>query len=174
MTAKKSRHTFTTRHRSTFDVLNDRHDGDEHCLLNAMPPSTSLRRNATKKPDTSVDELSNKLASGLKISKAEPRRKVASKPTPETQKALSMRAVNAASKSLFEIVESGWKHTPESARGTRFSTANTHAAAAATHLSILRKLCPNDIDIERAALSVLGKLSSLEMVRLVFSTIPSC
>ncbi|KAF8887051.1 peptidase family C50-domain-containing protein [Mucidula mucida] len=99
-----------------------------------MPPSTLSRRPTSRKPATSVNDLADQLAAGLTITNAQ-----------ENES------------------RSGWKYRKDAARGSKFTEANSHAAAAATHLSVLRQLCPDDVDIERAAMSVLSKLASLEM-----------
>ncbi|KAF8958159.1 peptidase family C50-domain-containing protein [Flammula alnicola] len=46
---------------------------------------------------------------------------------------------------------------------------NSSASSAAKHLAILRSMSPGDVDVERAAVSVLGKLIALEMVCQEFS-----
>jgi len=82
-----------------------------------------------------------------------------------------MRAVNAASQALSSIVQSGWKKSAGTATTNRstLQTATTTATSAMKHIRILRKLCPGDIDVERAAMSVLAKFVGLEMVCRIFS-----
>ncbi|KIY64248.1 hypothetical protein CYLTODRAFT_358669 [Cylindrobasidium torrendii FP15055 ss-10] len=74
-----------------------------------------------------------------------------------------MRAVNTALQGLSELVGSGWKATAERSKAGKATTASTHATTAATQLANLRKACPVDVGIERAALSVIAKLCTLEM-----------
>lgn len=93
-----------------------------------------------------------------------------------------MRTVNAASRSLSGIVDSGWKYTtsektkPSPTQGrlkkpsvqvdTNAAEVEKLAASAKNDLAILRELRPGNIDIERAASSIVGKLISLESVSL--------
>ncbi|KAJ6525608.1 peptidase family C50-domain-containing protein [Mycena capillaripes] len=77
-----------------------------------------------------------------------------------------MRAANSASQELSNIVQSGWRKSsdgPPSKKSPTFVNASASAMVAAKHLALLRKTSPGDLDIERAAGSVLGKLVTLEM-----------
>ena len=51
-------------------------------------------------------------------------------------------------------------------KATLQSTTSS-ASAAVKHVAILRNLCPDDVDVERAAASILGKLVALELVSLL-------
>ena len=85
-----------------------------------------------------------------------------------------MRPVNAASKSISALIDSAWKasQSKTSDRATTASATKT-AASARKDLTTLRQLTSREVDIERAASSIVGKLISLEMVRpLRFSPLP--
>ncbi|KAF9479762.1 cysteine peptidase C50 [Pholiota conissans] len=130
---------------------------------------TISRRAATHQPTRSklagsitADQLANELASKLTLADGKGKQK-AVEPSHDT-KSSSMRSVNSVSQTLTAIVQSGWKKsTSDSSTRATLTSANSAASSAAKHLAVLRRLCPNDIDVERAAVSVLGKLVSLEM-----------
>ncbi|KAJ7632765.1 cysteine peptidase C50 [Roridomyces roridus] len=82
--------------------------------------------------------------------------------SPEERRVAAMRAVNAASQELSVLVQSGWKPSSDTAP-TKRSSANSAAASVSKHLALLREVSPGELDIERAAGSVLGKLVTLEM-----------
>ncbi|KAH9945510.1 peptidase family C50-domain-containing protein [Amylocystis lapponica] len=107
----------------------------------------------------SPDDLATKLATKLTIS--DPKGKTKAKSvSPEEARKNIMRTVNAASRSLSAAVESGWK--PSDSAKTRSQLVET-ASAARNGISSLRELTPHEVDVERAASSVTGKLISLEM-----------
>ena len=86
----------------------------------------------------------------------------------QDKRVAAMRAVNAASQGLTAIMKSGWKASRPDPSAKK-STATTHevfnlAASARTALRDLRALLPGDIDVERAAISVAGKLLGLDVV----------
>ncbi|KAK0203498.1 cysteine peptidase C50 [Desarmillaria ectypa] len=135
--------------------------------------STSRRTRAGNGiPKTSeVDHLADQLASGLSITNAKGKEKAQ---TPalsvERQKVSAMRAVNSASQSLASIVASGWKRsTSDSPR--KLTEAKSAATSAVTHIASLRELCPG-VDVERAAMSVLGKLVALDMHDVALLSLP--
>lgn len=128
---------------------------------------TSTIRRQPLKPklagSITADQLVTELVSKLTLNDVKGKRK-AEEPIVDT-KLSSMRAVNAASQSLGAVVQSGWKKSnASSASRTTLTTIKNSASSAENHLSILRKLTPGNVDVERAAVSVLGKLVSLEMV----------
>ena len=86
-----------------------------------------------------------------------------SRPEPKVS---AMQSVNAASQDLSKVIQSGWKKSSSSSRATLQSTTLS-ASAAVKHVAVLRKLCPDDVDVERAAASILGKLVALELVCLL-------
>jgi separase len=87
----------------------------------------------------------------------------------------AMRAVNAASKNLSIIVETGWKSSssgePSSSKKSGSSQSGTTVADVERYLKsireglyALREHRPGDMDVERAACSAAGKLITLESV----------
>ncbi|KAF7294812.1 Cysteine peptidase C50 [Mycena indigotica] len=113
--------------------------------------ASSTRRTAATRPKRRVeDELVDGIASLSLSDKAE-------------QRLASMRAVNSASQELSTIVQSGWRKSGDP-KSTFATKSNAAATKAAKHLAILRDVSPDDVDIERAAGSVLGKLVALEMM----------
>lgn len=138
-----------------------------------MPPASStirrttavsrLTKRTTTKP-TSPDDLADQLAATLTISNAKGKRKAVVKETPisvEDRRLSAMRAVNVASQTLSGLIQ---KPPPSKSPSV---LARNSAAAAAKALKDLRNACPGDVDVERAALSVVGKLVALEMVRVL-------
>ena len=123
--------------------------------------ASSTRRTASRQPSkslknvpTSVDQLAGDLATKLAIGNPE-------------SKLSAMLSVNAASQDLSRVIQSGWKKSSSSSKTTLQSTTLS-ASAAVKHVALLRNLCPDDVDVERAAASILGKLVALEMVSLLF------
>ncbi|KAJ7172324.1 cysteine peptidase C50 [Mycena filopes] len=118
-----------------------------------------------KRVNASADEIVAKMSS-LALSNPKSKGKEKATPTPEEQRVSAMRAVNSASQELSNVVQSGWKRSsdvPPSKKSPAFVAASASATLAAKHLPLLRQVSPGDIDIERAAGSVLGKLIALEM-----------
>ncbi|KAI0747689.1 peptidase family C50-domain-containing protein [Daedaleopsis nitida] len=123
--------------------------------------ATSSSRSKTA--STSPDELADKLATKLTISDSKGKAK-ALELTPDERRANAMRAVNAASKALSNILDSGWKASEaKSTDRTTVASVTKHAAAARKYLDTLRHSSPGEVDVERAASSIVGKLSGLEM-----------
>ena len=134
------------------------------------------KRAEAGKKATAVSEgdITKRLASTLTISKAKGARNGAAtehsgaqKPT-QDKRVSAMRAVNAASQGLTSVMKTGWK-APRAEPSAQKSTAARHeafglAASARMALADLRVLSPGDVDVERAAISVAGKLLSLDMV----------
>lgn len=124
--------------------------------------------------DKDVAELANQFASGLRIAEAaKPRNgpasktkvpRAAQKPT-EDPKSTAMKNVNTVLQSLSSAIQSDWKATTARS-GSSFTSAGLSklATTARTSLGALRKLTPGALDVERAALSTVGKLVTLEMV----------
>ncbi|KAL0066927.1 separin protein, partial [Marasmius tenuissimus] len=139
-----------------------------------MPPSTATttRRTATRQPPstsrkaTSVEQLAEQLATNLVVSKdVKGKQKAAPSMTPEEQRAHSMRNINSASQHLSSLFQSGWRQSQEKSaqKSSVSSDAIASASKATINLQTLRKLGSRDVDIERAAMSVLGKLVALEL-----------
>lgn len=145
-------------------------------MASTMPRTKSSipRTRATVKAKVAavtIDQLTDQLASGLTISNAKGKQKATTPSLPlEEQKRQAMRSVNSASQSLSSVVQSGWKRGTEvpPKKSTTLAEVNASAASAAEHLVTLRDLCPGDLDVERAAVSILSKLVALEMVRQPF------
>jgi separase len=119
--------------------------------------ATSSRHTVSRKPSKSLknaaDPLSGDFATKLAI--GNPKSKLS-----------AMLSVNAASQDLSKVIQSGWKKSSSSSKTTLQSTTSS-ASAAVKHVAVLRNLCPDDVDVERAAASILGKLVALELVSLL-------
>jgi len=140
--------------------------------MSSRPKTTRSTKAAPGKLKPDTDALATQLA-GLSIAKGKSKTKAAVEPTLELtdgQKvAAAMREVNSSSQSLSALVQSGWKKsTDASARSQRASEIKALTATATKNLSVLRQLHSVVLDVERAAISLIGKLVSLEMVRLQF------
>jgi separase len=134
-------------------------------------PVASAKKSTVKgkAPTVSTEEISQQLVSALTISKAKSTRNgVTPAPTPE-RRVVAMRTVNGASQGLSSVMKTGWK-APGDDPTVKKPTANTPeafrlATSARTALEDLRAISPGDVDVERAAIAVAGKLLSLDMVR---------
>lgn len=120
------------------------------------PVNPKATTSKTKLPAISADDLANQVA-GLTISDTKGKHKASSN---EDTRLAAMRAVNSASQRLSGIVQSGWK----AGSGKKPTTAAGAVSVAVKSLKELRGMCPGDIDVERAASSIVGKLLALEMV----------
>lgn len=123
-----------------------------------------------KAASVSTEDVTHRLASTLTISNAKGvGAEHSGAPESIQDRRISvMRAVNGASQGLTAVVKSGWK-APSVEPSTKKSTATRHeafslAASARSALGDLRVISPGDVDVERAAISVAGKLLSLDMV----------
>ena len=74
----------------------------------------------------------------------------------------AMRSVNSASQELSNVVRSGGKKSLSNFSKPTLSPAESSALTAAENLCVLRRICLQDMDVERAA--VRGKLVTLDMV----------
>jgi separase len=132
--------------------------------------ATKRPANSARKPQktaVSTDQLADQLATGLTISNLKGKQKASD----EDLRLSAMRSVNSASQALSTAVQSGWKRssgTTQSKPSSTLSNVTASAASASKHLAILRSMRPNDIDVERAATSVLSKLVALELVSIGF------
>jgi separase len=131
--------------------------------------ATSSTRTVSKLKSTvlSPDELADQLASGLHVSSANK----ASTSSVEKCRLAAMRSVNTASQNLSAVVQSGWKLKTGSTgkMATTSRSVNTSVASISKSLRDLRDISPGGVDVERAAVSVVGKLIALEMVSGSFS-----
>jgi len=126
-----------------------------------MTASSRMASRATKTSSISADKLAEQLASRLTISNDKGKQKASGTPTQDEIRVCAMKAVNSASQALSTVVQSGWKKSTGKASPPSVATS---VAAAVKNLAVLRKICPNEVDIERAAMSLLGKLVALELV----------
>ncbi|KAH8099548.1 peptidase family C50-domain-containing protein [Cristinia sonorae] len=132
-------------------------------------PTTARSTSRIKTPATiSPDTLASTLASKLAISDTKKKGKLKDTGDAvdvEERCLTAMRAVNAASKRLSALVASGWRMSESKGKKGEYSVDGVRAivAEAASGLSVLRELKGKDLDIERAASSVLGKLVTLEL-----------
>ncbi|KAF9552923.1 hypothetical protein CPC08DRAFT_822591 [Agrocybe pediades] len=121
--------------------------------LQSRLPSRSAK-STLKAADQLASDLSSKLNLGNDKGKAR---------APEIEdSSFSMRSVNEASQALSGVVQSGWKRSSSDSR-TTLSTVAAITAKATKHLDVLRRLRPRDMDVERAAMSILSKIVTLEM-----------
>ncbi|KAF8139770.1 hypothetical protein EV363DRAFT_1413348 [Boletus edulis] len=91
-----------------------------------------------------------------------------SPPTTEDERTNCMRMVNLSLQNLSVVTQSGWKFALEGTKNARNASANTSKVDDATRtarkaLGRLRGIAPDDIDVERAACSITGKLITLEL-----------
>lgn len=142
--------------------------------LTQNPPTRRLRAPATSSTPEPTDSLVAQFKTKLTL-----RQQRGS--TPPTQIASThersldaMRTVNAASRGLSAALEAGGKSSDAQAAGSKDAksasnrdetTILEHTVAAIDGLKTLRELKPGDLDIERAAGSLVAKLLSLEQVR---------
>lgn len=127
------------------------------------------RTNSTrqfKKTGLSTDQLAEQLATSLTISNPKGKQNASAVLSDEDLCLSAMRSVNSSSQALSTAVQSGWKQSSGTIQSKSSSTVTASATSAAKHLNILRSIRPNDVEVERAAMSVLTKLVALEMVSL--------
>ncbi|KAJ6502399.1 cysteine peptidase C50 [Mycena sanguinolenta] len=134
-------------------------------MMTTRRPAPARTKVPRARVNASEDQIVDKMAF-LSLSKPKTKGKEKATMTPEEQRVSAMRAVNSASQELSSIVKSGWKRSsdvPPAKKSPAFADASASATLAAEHLTLLRDTSPGDLDIERAAGSVLGKLIALEM-----------
>lgn len=137
-----------------------------------------LSRKTVDKPKAS--DRSNSLATELEDKLTltdENKKRITSSKTIEQVCLEAMRTVNLASRELSSAVNLGWKVSSEPAPApTRkkttgaahtVSSLHEHSTTARRALQELREMKPRDVDIERAAGSLVSKLITLELVRVV-------
>lgn len=150
-------------------------------ILKTKTLGTTKRQPNGQSKTAAADQLADALATRLTISAAKGKKKALEsherESSDEEKRVASMRAVNAASQTLSSVVQSGWKKStdvPARRQTTKkgsLSTAMDAAEAASRHLAVLRSLSPNDLNVERAAISIVGKLVSIDMVCGVVSSV---
>ncbi len=154
----------------------------------AMATTTGRRRVVATKAvqKTDVNELSNQLATKLKVTSnttrtatgmgtrttrkpARPTSKAKSNASPKSEddrKSALMKSINSTLQILSAAIQAGWKATGGRKRVT-FNNVDMLASAksARCSLSLLRDLMQGNLDVEKAASSLVGKLLSAELVR---------
>ena len=129
------------------------------------PRRPLLSRSVSETGKQVAEDLANALATKLTISGSKGKRKTAPEVVSEDDLRISaMRSVNSASQELSKVVRSGWKKSLSNFSTTTLSNAESSALTAEENLCVLRRICLQDMDVERAAVSVLGKLVTLDMV----------
>ncbi|KAL4242854.1 hypothetical protein ABKN59_011524 [Abortiporus biennis] len=137
-----------------------------------MPPRrVPSTKRSNQKESSSEYDLSSAFTAKLTLVDRKGKQKEATVSSPEETCMSAMRAVNSASKKLSAIIDSGWssRQDTQTTRGrpsTTLSTVNEQATSIQKNLRIIREMKPGDVDVERAASSVTGKLISLEMYSL--------
>ena len=112
-----------------------------------------------------AEDLADALVTKLTISGPKGKKKAAPEVISEDDLRISaMRSVNSASQELSNVVRSGWKKSLSNFSKTTLSNAESSALTAEENLCVLRRIRLQDMDVERAAVSVLGKLVTLDMV----------
>ena len=112
-----------------------------------------------------AEVLADALATKLTISSSKGKQKAAPDVISKDDLRISaMQSVNLASQELSTVVRSGWKKSPSNFSKTTLSNAESSASTAEENFCVLRRICLHDMDVERAAVSVLGKLVTLDMV----------
>jgi hypothetical protein len=138
-----------------------------------MPPKASTSRRPastritkTTKQTEDVEDLTRQLASNLRISKPKEKQRVKPDSPPQNGPDASMRAVNAASQKLSGLMQTGWTAAKDNGVSKQGQEATTCARNIKKNLNSLRKaVTSSPLDLERAALSAVGKLIALQLVR---------
>lgn len=143
-----------------------------------MPPTktaNSTRRTTRTKATTATANPATKPVSklthhGLRPSAKQPSRVASSPPTTEDERTHCMRAVNVSLQTLSTVAQSGWRFDPEETKSARNANADARKVDDAVRtakkaLQTLRNIAPDDLDVERAACSISGKLIALALVR---------
>jgi separase len=129
-----------------------------------MPPLTSSRR-VNSKSKTIPHEPSEKVGDGPTTFKVKGKQKTKVESS-EERRVSAMLDVNASLQILSSVAQSGWKANSEEGRtkSNALGKVSTAVARANEALSCLRVMCPDNLDVERAASSMMSKLLALEMV----------
>ena len=134
------------------------------------PIAATKKVSAREKVPVSVDDVTRRLASTLTISnsKGVGTEYLGAPESIQDRRVSIMRAVNSGSQGLTGLIKSGWKAPSVDPSGKKSTTALHEAFGLVTSvrsaLGDLRVISPGDVDVERAAISVAGKLLSLDMV----------
>ncbi|KAH0826731.1 cysteine peptidase C50 [Lanmaoa asiatica] len=140
-----------------------------------MPPTktaSSTRRTTRTKATITPDDLATKLVSRLALHETRlpqrPSKVGPSPPITEDEKTSCMRMVNLSLQNLSTVTQLGWKFTPEDTKNAHNANPNASKVddamrTAKKALERLRQITPDDLDVERAACSITGKLITLEL-----------
>lgn len=137
-----------------------------------MPPKASaLKRpvnprpvKATKKA-TDVEDLTHHLASKLTISKPKEKQRATPGSSSQDDPNANMRTVNTASQKLSVLMQTGWTVAKDNGGSKQRQEAGACAKNIKKNLNALRKaVTSSPLDLERAALSAVGKLLALQLV----------
>lgn len=137
-----------------------------------MPPKASTSKRpvntravrSTKKAED-VEDLTRQLASKLTISKPREKQKATPDPPPRDDPNVNMRTVNTASQKLSALMQTGWSAVKDNGASKQRQEAVTCAMNIKKNLNTLRKATASSpLDLERAALSAVGKLLALQLV----------
>ena len=122
-------------------------------------------RSISKAGKQVAEDLADVLATKLTISGSKGKQKAAPEVISEGDLRISaMWSVNSVSQELPNIVCSGWKKSLSNFSRPTLSNAESSALTAEENLCVLHRICLQDMDVERAAVSVLSKLVTLDMV----------
>ncbi|KAJ3922165.1 cysteine peptidase C50 [Lentinula edodes] len=126
-------------------------------------------------PISDPDTLATQLAETLNIEDLTKRKgKQKALCTPE-QRLEAMRKINSASQQLSAIAQSGWKKSldAEHQSKSQSTTALEASSTAARYLALLRSASKGDLNVERAAMSIMVKLVALELFDLALAALTS-
>ncbi|KAF8831565.1 hypothetical protein HHX47_DHR1000449 [Lentinula edodes] len=126
-------------------------------------------------PISDPDTLATQLAETLNIEDLTKRKgKQKALCTPE-QRLEAMRKINSASQQLSAIAQSGWKKSldAEHQSKSQSTTALEASSTAARCLALLRSASKGDLNVERAAMSIMVKLVALELFDLALAALTS-
>ena len=128
------------------------------------PVSTRAAKSTKKVED--VEDLTRQLSSKLTISKSKEKQKATSDPPLQDNPNVNMRTVNVASQKLSALMHTGWSATKDNGISKQRQEAVTCAMNIKKNLNTLRRAAASSpLDLERAALSAVGKLLTLQLVR---------
>ena len=112
-----------------------------------------------------AEDLADALATKLTISGSKGKHKAAPEVMSKGDFQISaMWSVYSALQVLSNVVRSGWKQSLSNFSKTMLSNTESSALTAEENLFLLCRICLQDMDMERAAVSILGKLVTLDTV----------
>ncbi|KAJ3737449.1 cysteine peptidase C50 [Lentinula guzmanii] len=139
--------------------------------------SNSRRRNpANSKLVSDPNSLATQFAKTLTINDRTASKGKQKATSTEEKKLEAMRMVNSASQQLSTITQSGWKRSSDAGNKRKSEAAASALEASSTaarHLAFLRSVSDGDLNVERAAMSITGKLVALELFDLALAALTS-